>query len=381
MRRRDLLGLGLSSIFLPRASWAADDGLATFVADGLAATGTPGLGVAVVRGGRTVFTAGYGMADLARRVAVTPDTPFHVASVSKVVTGLGMMLLMQRGLFRLDDPVAPHLDFPLAHPRFPDAPITFRHLLTHTAGIADTQYERTAAFTVQGDPTLPLDAFVRGYLAPGGAWYDANACFGNAAPGTAWAYSNVGIALLGYLAQRLGAPLDALTRQELFGPLGMRATGWRLADVAAPAQPYGSENGKPVLLPPTGYPDWPAGMLRSSARDFARLLALCTGRGTVDGRSYLSAATLDAMFVPQAGQIPSSLPQPPRQGLIWVLSNRDGIRQAVHGGSDPGAAAMAALDLDNGVGALAFANVTDSKVFRPFQKALMGRLLALGRQA
>ena len=140
---------------------------------GLAQTHTPGLSVAIVRAGRTVFTAGYGLADVAAARPVTPDTAFHIASVSKVVTGTALLQLLEQGNYQLDEPIGPYLDFPVRHPRFPDVPLTFRHLFTHTSGISDVRYGQTPAFSVVGDPTLPLRDFLVGYLTPGGAWYAA----------------------------------------------------------------------------------------------------------------------------------------------------------------------------------------------------------------
>jgi len=182
MNRRQALqtgaGLLAPAVWGRRASapsWEQD--FAAFVRAGLAQTHTPGLSVAIVRAGRTVFTAGYGLADVAAARPATPDTAFHIASVSKVVTGTALLLLLEQQRYRLDEPIGPYLDFPVRHPRFPEVPITFRHLLTHTSGISDERYGQTAAFSVVGDPTLALRDFLVGYLTPGGSWYAAEHCF------------------------------------------------------------------------------------------------------------------------------------------------------------------------------------------------------------
>jgi CubicO group peptidase (beta-lactamase class C family) len=265
MNRRTFLGAGASLLVAPLAWGRVDQQrwereFAAFVEAGLAQTHTPGLGVAMVRGGQTIFAAGYGLADVQARRAVTPDTAFHLASVSKVVTGAAMLRLLEQRKYQLDEPVGPHLDFTVQHPRFPDVPITFRHLLTHTSSISDAQYGQTPAFTVAGGPSLPLREFLAGYLSPGGRWYSAADCFSAAQPGAAWSYSNVATALLGYLAGRLGpAPLDVLTQQHFFQPLHARHTAWRVADIAPQhlAKPYQVVEGALRELPPTGYPDGP----------------------------------------------------------------------------------------------------------------------------
>ena len=378
--RRLFLGLAASSFAAPRA-WAAqswEKDLEAFIADGLAATHTPGLSVAVVRGGKTVFARGYGYGDVARARRVTADTAFHIASVSKTVTGTAMMLLWQDGAFRLDDPIAPHLDFPVVHPKFPDVPITFRHLFTHTSGISDALYD-DHDFSSAGDPTLPLRDFLTGYLSPKGQWYDADKCYSAARPGTAWSYSNVAVALLGYLAGRVGPdPLDALTHKRLFAPLGMRATAWKAAQLRGKdlALPYDFADARYKALPLTGYPDWPAGLLRTSANDFAKFLSIFTAPRT----PYLKPETLRTILTPDP-VAPQAGNDTVHQGLIWLLVDHGGARLAAHRGGDPGADTIAAFDAAHRTAALVFANISPGKDFKPFQDALIQRLLARGTNA
>ena len=390
MNRRTFLGAGTSLLMAPIAwgraahqqRWERE--FAAFVEAGLAKTHTPGLGVAMVRGGQTIFTAGYGLADVQARRAVTPDTAFHIASVSKVVTGAALLRLLEQRKYQLDEPIGPYLDFAVRHPRFPAVPLTFRHLLTHTSGISDAQYGQTAAFTVVGDPSLPLRDFLTGYLSPGGRWYSEADCFSAAQPGAAWSYSNVAIALLGYLAGRLGAaPLEVMTQQHFFQPLHTRHTAWRVADIPPQhlAKPYQLVEGTLRELPPTGYPDWPAGSLRSSPRDFARLLAVFTNAGTVGGHSYLQPATVQAMLAPQPGVVVAPGNPTIQQALIWLRREVNGAQLASHSGGDPGADTVVCLDLQKHTGVLVFANVSGTPELRAFQKEIVLRLLAQAAQA
>lgn len=363
------------------SNWEQD--FSQFVMDGLRKTGTAGVSVAAVRNGRTMFVRGYGLADVQARAPVTPDTAFHVGSVSKIVTGTAMMMLHDQGAFKLDDPIAPYLDFPVAHPTHPETPITFRHLLSHTSGISDTVYaDRNSEFAVAGDPSMLLRDFLSGYLAPNGRWYVANGSFGEAKPGSTWNYSNVGVALLGYLAGRVNADklgLDLLTQKRLFSPLGMRNTGWTLASMGkAPlAQPYARTEGALRALPPSGAADWPSGLLRTSARDFARILEIFSGEGAVDGRRYLTQGALATFMSPQ----PVTVDPEAQQALIWQLRERSGSHLATHNGGDAGADSVAALDLGKKVGALVFCNVTGNDNFRAFQQEAVARLLERARGA
>jgi CubicO group peptidase (beta-lactamase class C family) len=383
MHRREALRIGAALLTIPFArrlraapSWEQEFG--EFVQQGLAQTGTPGLSVAIVRAGEVRFSAGYGLANVKDKVPVTPDTAFHIASVSKVVTGTALLQLQEQQRYQLDEPISRYLDFEVVHPQFPAVPITFRHLFTHTSGISDAVYGRTKAFAVAGDPTLPLRDFLTGYLSPGGRWYAADKCFLAAQPGTQWQYSNVAIALLGYLAGRVGPdPLEKLTQQQLFGPLGMRNTSWKLSALPAAgvARPYKIVAGRARELPPTGYPDWPAGLLRTSARDFAQFLAMLTNQGKLAGHQYLRPDTLQAFLAPQPIVVSADNPSI-KQALIWQLRELPGGGQvASHSGGDPGADTVACLQPDQGIGVLVFANASGNPAFRAFQKEVVLRLL------
>ncbi|HTT98050.1 MAG TPA: serine hydrolase domain-containing protein [Rhizomicrobium sp.] len=376
--RRSFLALSAAALIAPRAyagtgrNWRRD--FEAFVKDGLAMTNTPGLSVAIVRGGKAVFAQGFGYADVEHARRATADTVFQIASVSKTVTATAMMMLWQDGRFKLDDPVAPLLDFPLKHPKFPDAPVTFRHLFTHTSGISDEVYG-DLDFTGQTPP--PLRDFLAAYLAPGGRWYSADKSWSTAKPGTAWSYSNVAVALLGYLAGRVGPdPLDVVTQKRIFAPLGMHNTAWRYEGIADNdlAQPYAFENARYKRIAHQTYPDWPAGLLCTSSNDFAKFLRIYTEGGRVDGRTYLTQDALKAMLTPDPVVMDSRHPDH-KQGLIWQLFERNGAHLAGHHGGDPGAASVAVFDAERHVAVLVFANIDDNRAFRPFQNEVTFRLL------
>ena len=381
LSRRNLLlasaGLVLSSPSLTaelmNGPWRRD--FDRFVQDGLARVKVPGLGVAMIRKDRIIFAAGYGLADVKNRIPVTADSAFHVASVSKLVTATAMMLLQEVGFYQLDDPIGRYLDFEVVNPKFPDRPITFRHLYTHTSGISDDVEDATSAFQMAGDPTLPLEEFLVGYLSPGGRWYDPKKTFTDAAPGEAWQYSNVGVALLGYLAGRVGTvSLDPLTKQQLFDPLGMHNTSWKISDIHKQlVRPYECVANEFKELPPTGYPDWPAGMLRTSPHDFARFLTIFTNNGCVDGKRYLTTETLRTFL--DAAPIPTATPGVSyQQGLVWEIRGTGDDVIVEHAGIDPGATALASVKPNKGTAALVFANVTGHKELGRFMREVVERL-------
>ncbi len=275
MHRRNFLALSTSALIAPKA-WAGVDAawsrdFEKFVTDGLATTNTPGMSVAIVRGGRMLFSRGYGYADVETARRVTADTVFQIASVSKTVTGTAMMMLWQDGCFRLDDPIAPHLDFVGGASRISrradHLPASVHAYVRHLR-----RRLRYAEFTPATTPLLR--DFLTSYLSPGGHLFDAAKSYLAGKPGTQWSYSNVAVALLGYLAGRVSRdPLDVVTQTRLFAPLGLRNTAWRYAGIGDDrlALPYEFANARFHRLPHATYPDWPAGLLCTSANDFARV--------------------------------------------------------------------------------------------------------------
>jgi len=345
--------------------------------DGLVATqmkagGLPGLSAAVARYGRTIYATAQGLADLASQRPVTSETMFHIASITKTVTATAVLQLAQQGRLQLDASVAPHLDFPLAHPRLPDQPITFRQLLNHTSGISDAHYYEVDFRRRGADVDQPLGDFLRQYLARGGQHYSTDGSFG-AAPGAAWDYSNVGYGLLGYLAGRIGGvDMREASRRSIFAPLGMTRTSWTLAGTpqALLATPYDVDGERLVPVEPVGFPDWPAGMIRASATDLIRFVGAAADRGgPVLGPAF--QAQMLAMARPPS--LPAWLTG---QGLGWQESALNGVPRPNHWGGDPGVFTAAYLDPRNRSAVVVLTNTTATDAAKAAVKTIAARLLA-----
>lgn len=378
--RRSFCALGLAAL-APTSGWAApttsDPGLDAFVAVQMARAGIPGLAAGVARNGQVRLARGYGFADLASRRPVTADTMFHIASVTKTVTATAIMRLAQAGKLDLDRPVAPHLGFPLTNPHHPGAQVTFRHLLTHTSGISDARYYEIDFRRRGADASLPLGELLKGYLVPSGQYYSADGCYA-AAPGAAWGYSNVGFGLLGYLASRIGAEdMREQARRDIFAPLGMRHTSWTLAGTpdALRATPYDLVDGVVTAVEPVGFPDWSAGMLRSSIADLTRFAGTSANGGKSGAARILSTASQAQML---AMNTPAGLPAwLTGQGLGWQASNLDGVSRPNHWGGDPGVFAAAYLDAASRTAVVVLTNLSATDDSKAALKAIAARLLAI----
>jgi CubicO group peptidase (beta-lactamase class C family) len=169
----------------------------------MAAQRIPGTAVAVVHKGRIVTARGYGYANIEHMVPVTDATIFQSGSLGKMFTATAVMLQVEDGKLRLDDPLTTF--FPDAPPTWRD--ITVRHLLTHTSGIPDYT---TDAFDYRRDYTE--DELAR--MAQGLTL--------EFPPGSRWNYSNTGYALLGFIVHKVsGSFYGDVLAERVFRPIGM----------------------------------------------------------------------------------------------------------------------------------------------------------------
>jgi len=179
-----------------------------------ATTATPGCAVAAIQNGQLRYAHGYGLADLEHQVAITPRTPFYMASVSKQFTAGAINLLVLDGKLSLDDDIRKFV------PELPDfgAPITIRHLLTHTSGIRDY----FGLFAMAGYP--------RDYPISNAGFLDMMRRQRglNFPPGSQYSYTNSGYVLLSIIVERAsGKSLRDFAAERLFNPLGMESTQFR----------------------------------------------------------------------------------------------------------------------------------------------------------
>jgi CubicO group peptidase (beta-lactamase class C family) len=181
---------------------------------------TPGCAVGVERAGEALFTKGYGAADLDAGRPITPQSRFYMASVSKQVTAMAALLLVEDGKLRLSDPVRKHIP---ELPAYADG-VTVAQLLNHTSGIRD--YFTVGALSGFGDDHVYTEAGVLELLKRQQAL--------NFAPGSEFLYSNSGYVLVSIIVQRVsGQRLDDFASKRIFIPLGMTASRFQHDHTAA----------------------------------------------------------------------------------------------------------------------------------------------------
>ena len=178
------------------------------------------------------------------------------------------------------------------------------------------------------------------YFTPGGAYYDADENFEEEEPGTVLKYSNMSMVLIGYLVEVIsGTPFDRYCHENIFKPLGMDKSSWRLADLdqSTVAMPY--NKGWFAYMPYGHYgePDYPDGMLRTSVTNLAKFLISFMEEGRYNHRQILKHTTVREMLKPQT-KLDSSI------GLGWFSQLIGKKMLWGHDGSDNGAGAKMWFD-------------------------------------
>jgi len=268
----------------------------------------PGVAVLVVRNGEVVLNKGYGLADVATKRPITPDTSFYLASVSKQFTAAGVMLLVQRDELSLTDSIR---DF---FPELPEAweVINIQQLLTHTSGLPDHfRFPEDLPGRTNDDVVALMDEH-------GELDFD---------PGSQYRYSNSGYVMLSMIVgMATDRPYSQFMREEFFEPLGMEHTlvyDESEPEVHNPVQGYvrrGTADVRPVEyeLFTTG-----AGGMFSTLDDFVRWDA------ALNSDRVLNGATRAVMLKPRVAMNADGRTH---YGFGWSLSRVDEVDVHAHSG-------------------------------------------------
>jgi CubicO group peptidase (beta-lactamase class C family) len=220
-----LSGMAAEPTIEPSPSDTEKARLANIAQDFLAATGAPGLSVAIARHGQLAFAEGFGVAEQATGEKVTPQHLFRICSVTKPITSAAVFLLVEQGKLKLDDFVFGRkgllgADFSDIYHSFLEQ-ITVHHLLTHTAGGWDNH---------ENDPMFAHPQMKHHELI---AWTLKNRPLENP-PGTHYAYSNFGYCILGRILEKIsGQRYEQFVGANILAKCGirsMRLAGNRLAE-------------------------------------------------------------------------------------------------------------------------------------------------------
>lgn len=322
----------------------------------------PGAVMGIIVDGELVWVKTAGIREVENKAAVTPETVFRIASMTKSFTAMAILKLRDEGKLSLDDPAARYVPelAGLPYPTSDSPAITIRHLLTHSEGFPEDN--------PWGDRQLAQsDATMR-------AWMKSGIPF-STVPGTAYEYSNYGFAILGQIvAKASGKPYADYVRDNILRPLGMNASTFEMSEVPRDkiALGYRREDNNWKAEPILAHGSFGAmGGLWTTANDLARYVAFLMSafpprdepdRGPIK-RS--SAREMQQLWRFSPGSAFRSTVDAPLQLSVSGYGYGLGIGQDCrfsygvgHGGGLPGYGSLMRWLPDHGVGLIAMGNLT-----------------------
>jgi CubicO group peptidase (beta-lactamase class C family) len=279
------------------------------------------LSVAALKRGKLVYTHALGLQHIGKNLPATPDTLYRIASISKLVTTLGAMTLVDNGKLDLDRDIGDYLGYPLRNPHFPSAQITARMLMCHTSSLRD-----------DGGYFWEVPARLRDVLVPGGALHDKGEMWAkNAPPGNYFSYANLPWGVLANVIERItNERFDRFMSRVLFAPLSIeggfhpfdfppqvlartatlnrKRTTQGNKEVWNPSGPWVSQVDDYSVTPPVpraksdyvvgsnGTAMSPQGGARLSVRGLASLMQLMMNGGELNGVRVLSVRAVEEMI-------------------------------------------------------------------------------------
>jgi CubicO group peptidase (beta-lactamase class C family) len=319
----------------------------------------PGLAISVLRDGRPVYRECVGVLDLASGEPVTPETRFHLASVTKTFVATAILQLAEQGKVDLD--VHPRAYLPYFRPADPRAErITIRRILSHTSGLRkddDTGFD---------NPDFDDGALERLVRESVGHPLDY-------APGERFGYSNLGYCVLGDVVAKVsGGTFEAYLKRHVLEPLGMKDSELLLPEVKRGpwARPYVVDDAYTVVPAPF-YPynrrRAPSAAMNSTLSDLERWALAHLSQGELSGRRILRASTYEEMWRAAGEAFPQI-------GLGWFLWKRGEERVVGHNGSDTGFVADVELLPERGIAVIVLCNL-DHGPYRPLMLAAVDAAL------
>ncbi|MGD9646199.1 MAG: serine hydrolase [Pirellulales bacterium] len=323
--------------------------------------GSPALSAVVVKDGEVVLSGAAGLSDLEHDVPGSSETVYRIGSISKPITAVAVMQLVEQGRVRLDDSIHDYV------PSFPvkdDRPIRVRELLNHTSGV---RHYRGNEF-LHAEPHATLESAI-------GIFKDDPLMF---APGKRFSYTTYGFNLLaGVVEKASGQSFEDYLREHIWEPAGMRSTRFDRPQllVLHRARPYEREKNGSFANSP--YVDlslkWAGGGMLSTAPDLARFyLAVCDDK-------LLSASSRETMLAPQ---VPTNRVAPEggpgvSMALGWFTrTDKLGRVWVWHGGGSVGGRTMMYGCPREKLVAVALTNCSDSRDLR----GIVDRLLAVAAE-
>ncbi len=345
-----------------------------------------GFSVATVDATKTTYHKSFGYSDLESHSKYQNSTVQRVASISKTLIGISLLKAQELGKLSLDDPINAYLSFEVTNPRFPDSPISIRHLASHTSSIVDSDrfWENDYSLVVGNHakgvgipdyfnaprPRVPVADFLEDLLTEDGNIPDEES-YSIHEPGEKFVYSNVGSNLCAVVIEAAtGIPYETFTEDYILKPLQMDSAGWFLDHEEADRSTlYATRNQVMADYEMTGFPA--SGLIASSA-DLAKYLTELVRGYSGIGR-LLTKDSYQDLFEKQL--VESQLPEGADANVgLFIDYSKKGIG---YNGYDPGLMVYMYFDPDTLTGRVVMIN-TDTDFDEEVKPTLDAIYAALG---
>ena len=335
----------LAAFFLCAFTSANADDVDVYVENHLRQLHIPGASLVVVSDGRILKAKGYGLANVELNVPAAEDTVYEIGSITKQFTATAIMMLVEEGKVRLEDPIKKY---------FPAAPnswqhITIRHLLNHTSGIQNhvalPEFMNLFQTNIEFQPGLTRAELIKHFFKLPLEFQ----------PGETWAYDNTGYYLLGIVVeQACGKSFWQFLAERIFKPLGMTNTRNTDPRPIIPNRASGYEwannsfENRAVLTP---FVAFSAGALLSTVEDLAKWDA------ALYGETLLKKSSLEQMWTAAKNNDGSIAPF--SYGFGWFTDTYHGHRIVQHSGGTPGFSSTIYRFLDDRLTVILLTNHAD----------------------
>ncbi|WP_299533515.1 serine hydrolase [Ulvibacterium sp.] len=314
----------------------------------------PGFSVVVVNSEGYLYAKGFGKERLNLATPFTKTSVNAIGSLTKSLTALGIMQLVEQGDLELDVPVVQYLPwFRTANKSMSDK-ITVRMLLNNTSGL------KASPEPIYDVSDRALEKLVQ----------DLQSTFITKEPGMAYEYSNLGFSIAGYLLSEVsGLPYAEYLDKRIFSPLGMKNTSTDPARFDAMGALEGHYHGIEHAYPASRERQFesgeyiPAGSFtRSTAEDIGKYLIALLNEGRYGNIQVLSSESINEIWSPNISFPGLTLEeggddQPIHYGLGWMLSEIESRKIVHHGGSTGKMSSMTMIDLTNQIAVTVLANL------------------------
>jgi len=290
---------------------------------------------------------------------MSPDTLIMMSSVSSLITWTALTMLMDGGMFKLDDPINNALPFKVIHKQHGSIPITYRHLYSHSTGLKDVSSDYLLGTECPDDPRMPypvgLSESLEEVISDRNIW-------SNSKPGKRHRYSNIATSIGALLVEgHSGVSLQEFTTKYIFEPLQMFSTQWTRPSDGSAAELY-TFSKRDFHFTPGAYclPEWPSEQLWSTAGDMAKFSRSMIKRGDLE---YVTQTGADCLYSSQIGNLVYEESGGRDIGLGWYVGGRSYKDGAGNNGLGNGVSAelYINLKLDIAVGFLSNAELREKQ--------------------